>query len=120
MNPGIKLDRLIAERVMGWVEGSGRHYIDKYGTPVLYSDGFNHDVFTPSENIADAWRVIERLSELGGRICDMYDQGGCWSVAIEPNDSSSLQPCFRAIGNTAPHAICLAALEAVRNEATNV
>lgn len=101
MKAGSELDGLIAEKVMGWKE-------DKYRGVMGWLDGhIFHSSFKPSTNIEDAWKVLEKLIQLGAEInVGFYEQWDCsidypigcnWLVQTE----------------TAPLAICLAALEAV-------
>ena len=113
MPAGPELDRLVAEKVMGW---RLECFANASRTPMAYSDK-NAKImasadWSPSTNIAHAWGVVEHLERMGGLISNMYSQGGCWSVGIEPMPESNLHPCYRAIGSTAPLAICRAAIKA--------
>jgi hypothetical protein len=115
MQAGPQLDFLIGTKVMGW---RLECFADAKQTPIGWVD---KDVtkyiatpeWSPSTNIAHAWQVVEALELRGGLISQMYSQGGCWSVGIEPDPGSGLTPCYRAVGETAPLAICRAALEAM-------
>ena len=96
MKPGRELDALVAEKVMG------------------HGSQFN---FSPSTNIADAWLVVEKLKEhdkdvicisvgwlMGAdKFPDIYRAVVAW------REHRSIQ----ADAETAPHAICLAALKAI-------
>ena len=90
MKPGRDLDALIAEKVMG-SENNCPHY---------------------STDITAAWEVVEKFHKIDvshtfdGWFCsidtsDEYGQNGTWS---------------HAQGQSAPHAICLAALNVVGEE----
>lgn len=95
MNPGRELDALIAERVMGGktkcTEIPGYEFIPNY-----------------SEDIAAAWEVVEKLKKprpIFNLECDQ--RLGRWNANFYG---------AAAEGDTAPHAICLAALAALPEE----
>ena len=126
MNAGPDLDRLVAEKVMGWHRTP--HTIvwwNADGTQVgkladvLVVPTDNIEPWSPSTTIADAWDVVEKLYEQGIGINilkhtpdDRYTTD--WVVWLRlpsfmtgtPRDDSVSAP-------TAPLAICLAALKAV-------
>lgn len=104
--PGRELDALVAEKVMGWgPESPG----------VLQAKGFKQDPYPPfSTSIADAWRVADKLYQLG------------WSLTIEMANWSAVEVklvdvsrdlirdnVYITEAESAPHAICLAALKVV-------
>lgn len=115
MNPGPELDRLIAEKVMGWVEsgrcwsGEDEAFLYYVNTPDLVDSGELANAWAPSVDIECAWRVAEKL-----RFCvvplEVYDSEaaseshGAWAAGV---DGQSV------IADTAPLAICLAALKVV-------
>lgn len=115
---GPELDRLIAEKVMGWTA-----YIDDpslLGTDVYVVDVSNpkdHRLFQPSTNIAHAWEVVAAMEAPNlQRIesdCIIDGDGGDipihqhWLCSCESRDGKTI----KAIGDTAPLAICLAALQ---------
>lgn len=130
MEVGRELDALVAEKVMdepvnrserGWhTIGPRRLLIGP--ARCRYSD----QIWSPSLRIADAWEVVERLrsSELaftwGARrdvaITQMDRlEGGQWVVETDGNPTETRPNGTRVLGlaDTAPHAICLAALKAV-------
>jgi len=112
MKAGRKLDRLIAEHVMGWKKG--RKFANGNGEWII--DGkvdFRTWDLTPdfSTKIEAAWWVVEKMKAEGmvviikadGLRTGDYNPG--WTVLVD-NQS-------RTDADTAPHAICLAALKAV-------
>ena len=118
MEAGRELDALIAEKVMGWEATADGLYWDarqKRTRLVLGSaiakkreemgiengPGF---VFAPSTDIAAAWEVVEKadLWSLYGSIGD-----GPYRACIQFEDREGLMTA-----DTAPLAICLAALKA--------
>jgi Phage ABA sandwich domain len=88
-----EIDRLVAEKVMGWEAG-------KYA----YGSWF------PTTNIADAWKVVEKLSKDGFEFQVWREKNGKYNVEFAKD-------FFYVFGfaesETAPLAICLAALKAV-------
>lgn len=138
MEAGPELDTLVAEKVMGWKRMSWREYHGmkkaqgKYNgeddrTDLTYSwhnqDGEMNDRLTrdmsdygyelpewsPSTNIKHAWEVVEKFPACF-RLEKTFKDGlfAGWFCEVS-SDSES----FTARGQTAPLAICLAALEAV-------
>ena len=122
MKAGRELDTLVAEKVMGWEATADGLYWDarqKRTRLVLGSaiakkreemgiengPGF---VFAPSTDIAAAWEVVEKadLWSLYGSIGD-----GPYRACIQFEDREGLMTA-----DTAPLAICLAALKAVSQE----
>ncbi len=143
---GRELDRLVAEKVMGF----------KFIGPGLFKDGAcvamlpkNQDDAVPnySTDISAAWKIIDKLNNDGWEV-NMYLWGGSdkekygiksWQVEFmfcpggffmgrhTRNDNAAGKPsicdhhhkemkigCY-GVGDTGPaHAICLAALEAVK------
>jgi hypothetical protein len=99
------LDALVAEKVMGWRwEDCFRAYTgvltvrhEEYGGPPFYST-----------DIAAAWDVVEKMRE---RRADFYIRFvSTWTVEF---DSVAGDYNGYTDGDTAPLAICLAALKAV-------
>jgi len=93
LKPGPELDLLIAEKIMGW-SGEGLKAAE---VGVLWS---------PSTRIADAWEVVEKLelSIAPYEIGPMKWMASKTSYFIDSETES---------GETAPLAICRAALTAV-------
>lgn len=105
------LDALVAEKVMGWKNKNYTDYVafeDETGRTrfISYADGSPClAAFLPSERIADAWMVVEKFI--------VWDVGtdGCLylcKIKTHPNKKGHI-----ASADTAPEAICLAALKAV-------
>lgn len=116
LEPGFELDRLVAEKVMGWEEGY-EFVCDGWG--LLYYVNFGLErkrPWSPSTNIATAWEVIEHLVpeyNIGlFNSCDLKNPSqGTWYVEIRATRHGA-PPC-EAGAETAPLAICCAALLAV-------
>lgn len=102
MNAGRELDALVAEKVMGF-----RHHpaMPGYDEMWFMSDGGSIDLPNYSTDIAAAWQVVEKL-RLG--IAPMGD--GKWGVAMRDQPVNSIKDL--TINESAPLAICLAALKA--------
>jgi hypothetical protein len=96
-----QINREIAEKVMGWIQNGTAAYSDPNNGEVWFWDEWN-----PAERIDHAWMVVEKLGA---------------TIQVGPNHDKSV--CYFWLGNgvgaheeadTAPMAICLAALEAVK------
>lgn len=113
-----KLDALVAENIFGIPTNSQNEVIQPglgCGTPHKYST-----------SIEAAWQVVEKIRTLphwngGNLIVNIRQQdnleNGKWFVEVTPTfrPTSTRQPT--GISESAPHAICLAALKAVGVEA---
>jgi hypothetical protein len=98
---GRELDALVAEKVMGWDRRlwAGRFY---WSGP--YSD---RERFSPSMDIAAAWEVVERVWQEEWVLRRFL---GSWQILDgDPLDNHRVL----ASAETAPLAICRAALQAV-------
>ena len=105
--PGLELDKLIAEKVLGWFQDS----MAKSPRDLWFETGeeegslyLNHY----STDIKAAWNLAERF-----RLCVVPWHDGKWTAVKEgeiliDGDWNSAK--------TAPHAICLAALSIVEGE----
>jgi hypothetical protein len=127
MEPGREMDALVAEKVMGWTKKwnnfSGANDWMGYGTGTR-----NDRNWKPSEDISAAWEVVERiktkdafqyvgdlhivwggfgenLTPKGPHGQMIYPNALCWLVSIETETNT-----YRVTANTAPEAICKAAL----------
>ena len=111
MNPSTELDILIAEKVMGWrdlnLNGSG-----------IPPNKETHEWYPRySIYIKDAWHVIDRLiQKYDMELAKDYDEK-LWTClfrieSFEKGGGSRLDT-YTAYGQSAPHAICLAALKAI-------
>jgi len=118
MKPGRELDALIAERVMGWKicrNKNGGYSIfvgdeDNYTAWSSTKDIELPDVFPKySTDISAAWEVVEKIKYKWDNNFSIHWNGEEWVIP---------QPKFPdlaiSVGDTAPHAICLAALEATK------
>jgi hypothetical protein len=124
MSPGPELDKLIAEKVMG---GGVAHDLvvtdlDEHTTETCRNcgqgfhtccgadAGFEKTCFPPySTSIAAAWLVVEHKSP----VVSIKKTVGGWSAAVMYDHRNGT---FEATAETAPHAICLAALRAMGAE----
>ena len=64
MEPGPELDRLVAERVMGW-RSLKEYILIGEGGPFVSGVYYDGKLWSPSIDIAAAWEVIRRCNELG-------------------------------------------------------
>jgi hypothetical protein len=121
MKAGRELDTLVAEKVMGLTRHDESYVAEGVGKVIrfVWRDGggtcvYSGDMFLPhySTNIADAWGVVERLVSTPGPNGDHHsvrvDYSGDAVVVIDENEDWQVS----AIAETAPLAICLAALKA--------
>lgn len=104
MNPGEELDALIAEKVMG-VE---KRLIDSYFAPgwkaMLYK------LPNYSTSIEASWDVVEKIKCRDRHMFHIDHSDGEWFCGFEEFNTD--MPDYSK-SDTAPHAICLAALKAV-------
>lgn len=117
MKPGRELDALIAEKVMGIPISEFNFLWDKWASGAsMLSNSYHY-----STDIAAAWEVVEKLRKLehwnGGKLVVNIRQQdtlceGQWVVEVSPTfrPTHTLQPM--GFSDSAPHAICLAALKA--------
>src|SRR3990167_6527685 len=117
---GVELDKLIAEKVMGWRLGAP-HYVHGplmhggsmqrawEGSGLPRADGSSPFSwgFKPSTDISAAWEIVEKLNEVQGGIFSLGKNGDAWICFWGHGDGPS------ATADTAPLAICHAALKAV-------
>lgn len=121
MKPGRELDALVAEKVMGLtVRSEGRYHVG----PCFSEEGHHEDIVPYySTGIAAAWEVVEHFNETMPKTWafSLFGSGNDWHVEIDSNDGRFLQngPSIQVFehAETAPHAICLAALKSVGVEA---
>lgn len=111
MKAGRELDALVAEKVMGWTARHEVRYSE--GIPWTYSywvdkDGKNVNQwhFVPSENISDAWKVVEKLRDEVAFL-DILPAADHYIVKIQSAHGTDYVEA-----ETAPLAICKAALKA--------
>lgn len=125
MKPGRELDELVIRHIMNipvvesvdlfsqypfpaawWVEDEGWYIADERD-----EDGLIYMPFNPSEDIAAAWEVVEKMFEHGGCEIGCYGSksGGKW---FEVN-VITMNGEVKVTAHTAHEAICKAALLAV-------
>ena len=95
VEPGEELDALVARHIFGW--------------PVC-PEGFQ-----PSTDIRDAWRVVETMRERGYKAvvtAHLPEHGNSWSVYVVEYWGTAGNLAAWTL-QTAPGAICLAALSAL-------
>jgi hypothetical protein len=115
MKPGRELDALVAEKVMGY-----RRHHDDCNTYWVDSDGeeptHSHDYST---DIAAAWEVVEKLAEKRIQISAAPLWGSEGRMIWEATWKKVNDTWNPVHANSAPHAICLAALKAVGHVRTD-
>ena len=122
-----KIDELVAIKVMGWhrkvLPGGGggggfTAYVDEEGKIQKFSEHppinfCSCEVFSPSTDISDAWRVVEKLKDSGFHVSIKMPPKGksdsCW-VSVKDYYVGKYYVAY-AVKTTL--AICLAALKAV-------
>lgn len=117
MEAGRDLDALIAEKVMGYRMKPEHNEWDYFPIPILS--------WHPSADIAAAWQVVEKLCDRPGvefmvKLMEPSAKklyGFRWYAAVTVSDScdqtEEFDRTYTAFADTAPLAICLAALKAV-------
>lgn len=124
MNAWRELDILIAEKVMGWHRNPHDEFwtasddtVTRWGTEDCVTE--YAEIFRPSTSIAAAWEIMSET-----RIAVMPLEDGGWAAVhtdIHPTHGTELyilpgsdDECYGwAKADTAPLAICLAALKAI-------
>ena len=98
------IDALVAEHVMGYETDS---YKDNFKSNVGW---FSIDDWCPSTDIAAAWEVVEKMGESGLFVSVGNTLSGLYvCITCKPNDRKST---IETVSESAPMAICLAALKA--------
>jgi hypothetical protein len=107
MPAGREMDALVAEKVMGWrLHPHKTHWMTN-------NNNFRRiGTFLPSDDISAAWEVVEKMKEKGRLYLIVSDDIG-YKAEILLNDPV---PMATAQCDTAPLAICRAALLAVMEE----
>jgi hypothetical protein len=115
MSPGRDLDRLIAEKVMG-----RKVYGDRISREAPELDIPECWLPRYSSDIAAAWEVVEKLRDSNFQLTLVTTKLSALATFYTPQEriiwDNSLpegHTPLKAIGDTAPHAICLAALKAM-------
>jgi hypothetical protein len=109
MNPGRELDSLIAEKVMGEKFVPYDLMLTSYPGNTVYA--------TPpySTDLAAAWEVMEKLGLAIGKN-EIYPELGAYVCleSMSEGESWLFNSNYATYADTAPHAICLAALKATQ------
>ena len=101
------LDAQVAEKVMGWTVQDD-YLRDSHGYYMRSLEGCSAD-WSPSTSISDAWLVVEEMRKRGFQV--VVRTPAVFSLSrCEISESSSM---WTGEADTAPEAICRAALEAV-------
>jgi hypothetical protein len=103
LDAGRELDVLVAEKVMGWTNLRTTKAGMRRGTPAEYPH-IGHEVPPYSTDMSAAWEVVEKMREREGY------------AGVESNHDlweASMGPWYVATAETAPLAICRAALAAI-------
>lgn len=110
MKAGRELDALVAEKVMGWKLSNatdGTEYWDNG----KFCGGIWPKEWNPSTNIADAWNVVEKMKSKDYLFSLKNIVKGTFTFSL--TDWGGNCSTYAAEAETAPLAICLAALKAV-------
>lgn len=124
MNAGRGLDALIAEKVMGL--RLDYEFSEEMGAPAVpeLRDQYDEWGVLPnySTDMACAWQVVTHMTrkDRAREESDLYfkltyawdDDYGCWA-SFDWKGVADTHPLYQGHADTAPHAICLAALRAV-------
>jgi len=121
MNAGRELDAQVAELVMGWKLGPS--YLEPNPVEFFWNTGraepndeLSINDWNPSTSIQDAWLVVEEVGKRTGYGVEIeYPCGeeGTWQVRFEASVAGKWMGGFGE-ADTAPEAICMAALEALK------
>ncbi len=116
-----EINRLLAEKVMGWRVGPMGLYMTESGFPLSYAHDWtqmagDEILWSPYDNIAQAMMVADKVIAMGYHFelkYNNYDGKFAWSAAFDESDTWG----FQQINSTsACEAICLAALKVVEND----
>lgn len=110
MEAGPEMDALVAERVFGWAGWKRAEGDCLHGIPPDATGRDRHGTCVPnySTHIAAAWIVVDKLARLSFGI----DREQCFGVRYDVRcyDDPDMRDKVRATAETAPLAICRAAL----------
>lgn len=118
MPAGREMNALIAEKAMGWTVFYGEYkgyelFDDEVAQgypPKEEADGVPFEIPYYSTDIAAAWEVVNRMKNYFF-VCGRTDEGR-WEAIFYPVNSG-VGKLSEAHGDTAPSAICRAALKAM-------
>lgn len=136
LKPGPELDKLIAEKVMGYVVANHAHKkstfvaassqraiekarangVDFWGWDDEGNNEFCYELPHYSTKIVCAWQVVEKLQ--GPKCCVeiMAENDGTFTCEIWKDDGQMWISISDKNEKTAPFAICIAALKVVEND----
>ena len=112
LEAGHELDRLIAEKVMGWRKVFDEDQGDGMWILWVQQDGqeiYDQQLPKFSADIAAAWEVVEKLSQGESMVTVRTDRTALRWICIAETSTRT----FSANESTAPLAICRAALKVV-------
>jgi hypothetical protein len=119
---GTELDTLIAKKVMGWCKGRRfwlpyPAYDNLYGTGYTVPGYYDYDIppFRPSTDITAAWEVVESARNDFSHpfLMSVETRASCYVVLARWVDETGETTWVNASADSAPLAICRAALLAV-------
>ena len=107
-----EIDRLVAEKVMGWTHLPNQ--AEFWYPPGVHplSNIYGHTVPSYSTSISDAWLVVERMREMGYNFHASVSAEGS-KVAATFLASNDPLPVSRWTLDSMPMSICLAALRSL-------
>ncbi|ONK21212.1 hypothetical protein BLX87_23065 [Bacillus sp. VT-16-64] len=109
----IEIDRLIAEKVMGWeFYEDGESWTTENGDHLFFS-ACDANEWAPSSDISDAWLVVEKLKNKKTYLNICPEKERCTVDTWYEDDNGYYLPYTSVEAKTAPLAICLAALKSV-------
>lgn len=114
MTPSRALDILIAEKIMGLTTlpyTEGVKQVGDYSGPVVMVDNRWKPLHYYSTNISAAWEVVEKMTTKDSSMSIESNPNGTFAAFVhDVLTDKTIGYCN--VANTAPHAICLAALKA--------
>lgn len=116
MEAGRELDALVAEQVMGWKNTGKRVSLAYRAVMTMHTDktGTYRRVPNCSTDIYGAWEVIGKIKEkYEVATLDYRNKWVCYLVETITESGNLDTPDIEAYGQTAPEAICKAALLAM-------
>jgi hypothetical protein len=103
-----EINRLVAEKVMGYVWAENTDGLKLTIPYVWYTDNGYRSSFRPSQNIEDAWKVVEKFNMVDVN----KDFNGEYECVIYVCDNQGRPiECWIENGETAQISICKAALK---------
>ncbi|MFB0841815.1 BC1872 family protein [Paenibacillus oleatilyticus] len=113
MRPGLDMDLALAEKLMKWVVD--REESQRCGVAVVRWEEDGKEVwrwFSPSQKKDDAWEVLEKFPYSKMERVEFFEGRVTVNVTVWPDIDE--QTSYTGLANTFPHAVCLAALLALR------